>query len=64
MKTGEHGALLFGNDHEEFFRCGAYPLAQVDDPTGAGDCFLGGMAGHLSASGSADPSVIESITVR
>lgn len=47
IKTGEHGALLFGN--EEFFRCGAYPLEVVEDPTGAGDCFLGGFAGHLAS---------------
>ena len=47
IKTGEHGALLFGN--EDFFRCGAYPLDLVEDPTGAGDCFLGGFAGHLAS---------------
>ncbi len=56
VKTGEHGALLFGEDEHDFFRCGAYPLEQVDDPTGAGDCFLGGMAGHISATGEEKPS--------
>jgi sugar/nucleoside kinase (ribokinase family) len=47
IKTGEHGALLFGPD-EGFFRVGAYPLASVEDPTGAGDSFLGGLAGYLA----------------
>ena len=42
IKKGEHGALLFGDD--EFFSCGAYPLEDIHDPTGAGDTFAGGMA--------------------
>ncbi|MGI9243610.1 MAG: PfkB family carbohydrate kinase [Verrucomicrobiales bacterium] len=49
IKTGEHGALLFGNGEVDFFRCGAYPLDIVEDPTGAGDCFLGGFAGYLAS---------------
>jgi sugar/nucleoside kinase (ribokinase family) len=43
--------MLFGNGEHEFFRTGAYPLEAVEDPTGAGDCFLGGLAGALAASG-------------
>ena len=46
VKKGEHGALLFGED--EFFSCGAYPLEDIHDPTGAGDTFAGGMAGYLA----------------
>ena len=46
VKKGEHGALLFGDD--EFFSCGAYPLEDIHDPTGAGDTFAGGMAGYLA----------------
>jgi len=46
IKKGEHGALLFGDG--EFFSCGAYPLEDIHDPTGAGDTFAGGMAGHLA----------------
>src|SRR5947209_7148991 len=49
IKKGEHGALLFGEN--EFFSCGAYPLEDIHDPTGAGDTFAGGMAGYLAASG-------------
>jgi sugar/nucleoside kinase (ribokinase family) len=47
IKKGEHGALLFGEN--EFFSCGAYPLEDIHDPTGAGDTFAGGMAGYLAS---------------
>ena len=47
IKKGEHGALLFGED--EFFSCGAYPLEDIHDPTGAGDTFAGGLGGYLAA---------------
>src|SRR3977135_2908462 len=46
IKKGEHGALLFGED--DFFSCGAYPLEDIHDPTGAGDTFAGGIAGYLA----------------
>lgn len=46
VKKGEHGALLFGP--EDFFSCGAYPLEDIHDPTGAGDTFAGGVAGYLA----------------
>jgi len=46
IKKGEHGALLFGED--DFFSCGAYPLEDIHDPTGAGDSFAGGIAGFLA----------------
>jgi sugar/nucleoside kinase (ribokinase family) len=49
IKKGEHGALLFGEN--EFFSCGAYPLEDIHDPTGAGDTFAGGMAGYLASRG-------------
>ena len=47
IKKGEHGALLFSEN--EFFSCGAYPLEDIHDPTGAGDTFAGGMAGYLAS---------------
>jgi cytidine kinase len=46
IKKGEHGALLFGDDG--FFSCGAYPLEDIHDPTGAGDTFAGGIAGYIA----------------
>jgi sugar/nucleoside kinase (ribokinase family) len=48
IKKGEHGCLLFGEDGD-FFSCAAYPLEEVNDPTGAGDTFAGGLAGYLAS---------------
>ena len=45
IKKGEHGALLFSDD--SIFSAPAYPLEDIQDPTGAGDAFAGGLAGHL-----------------
>jgi cytidine kinase len=47
VKKGEHGCLLFGRDGE-FYSTGAFPLETIHDPTGAGDCFAGGVIGHLA----------------
>lgn len=47
IKKGEHGALLFNNDN--MFFAPALPLAEVFDPTGAGDTFAGGFCGYLVA---------------
>lgn len=55
VKRGEHGSFLFGERPEDFFACSAYPLSSVFDPTGAGDSFLGGMAGWLAAQGHTQP---------
>ena len=49
IKKGEHGALLFNN--ENMFYAPALPLAEVFDPTGAGDTFAGGFCGYLSKTG-------------
>jgi cytidine kinase len=46
IKKGEHGCLLLSKDH--FFSCGAFPLEDIHDPTGAGDTFAGGFAGYLA----------------
>lgn len=46
IKKGEHGALLFSDG--EIFSAPALPLAQVYDPTGAGDTFAGGFIGYLA----------------
>ncbi|MFV0337707.1 MAG: PfkB family carbohydrate kinase [Chthoniobacterales bacterium] len=48
IKKGEHGCLLFGEN--EIFSCPAFPLEEMLDPTGAGDTFAGGLAGHLAES--------------
>lgn len=46
IKKGEHGALLFGEG--QIFSAPALPLAEVFDPTGAGDAFAGGFIGYLA----------------
>ena len=46
IKKGEHGALLFSG--EKIFSAPALPLAEVFDPTGAGDTFAGGFCGYLA----------------
>ena len=50
VKLGEFGAMLFTEDGE-IFRASAWPLEAVADPTGAGDTFVGAMAGYLAAQG-------------
>ena len=40
------GALLF--DKNNVFSAPALPLAEVFDPTGAGDTFAGGFAGYIA----------------
>ncbi len=49
IKKGEHGALLFHQD--QIFSTPALPLADVFDPTGAGDTFAGGFIGYLAQVG-------------
>jgi sugar/nucleoside kinase (ribokinase family) len=48
VKKGEHGCVLFGPEGR-LFAAPAFPLEEVNDPTGAGDCFAGGFVGHLAA---------------
>jgi sugar/nucleoside kinase (ribokinase family) len=52
VKRGEYGALQFAAD--DVFAVPAYPLEHVVDPTGAGDCFAGGLFGSLAESGDFD----------
>lgn len=61
IKLGEFGAMLFSSNGgdampcpDSFFRCAAFPLRGIVDPTGAGDTFLGGLAGYLAAQGGGD----------
>jgi sugar/nucleoside kinase (ribokinase family) len=49
VKKGENGALLFSKD--QIFFAPALPLAEVFDPTGAGDTFAGGFIGYLAKTG-------------
>ncbi|MEC8906332.1 MAG: PfkB family carbohydrate kinase [Verrucomicrobiota bacterium] len=56
IKTGEHGSMLLGKNENEFFRLGAYPLEEVEDPTGAGDCYVGAIAGFIASQNQESPS--------
>ncbi|MGC4114081.1 MAG: PfkB family carbohydrate kinase [Myxococcales bacterium] len=49
VKRGEYGALLFHG--EKVFSAPAFPIADVYDPTGAGDSFAGGFMGYLARCG-------------
>ncbi len=56
IKKGSHGSILSGP--KGIFICPAYPLHTVEDPTGAGDSFVGGMMGYLAtAKGSVDSNI-------
>jgi sugar/nucleoside kinase (ribokinase family) len=48
VKQGSYGALLF--TPSSVFSAPAYPLEELSDPTGAGDCFAGGFVGYLAKS--------------
>ena len=49
VKRGAHGATLCTRD--AWFGIPSFPVADVVDPTGAGDTFAGGFMGYLARSG-------------
>jgi sugar/nucleoside kinase (ribokinase family) len=56
IKKGSHGSVLSAPKGD--FLCPAYPLHSVEDPTGAGDSFVGGLMGYLaSARGSIEANL-------
>ena len=64
IKHGEYGATAFFSDRSfpdtpklHPFRAPALPLAEVVDPTGAGDSFAGGFYGYLAAQPKLTPEV-------
>ncbi|HUR28914.1 MAG TPA: PfkB family carbohydrate kinase [Planctomycetota bacterium] len=56
LKKGEHGAFLIGKDAH--FSLPAYPVEQVVDPTGAGDCFAGGFMASIAAADDTSPKTL------
>ena len=54
IKKGSHGSVLSGPKGN--FICPAYPLHTVEDPTGAGDSFVGGLIGYMASR----PGTVES----
>jgi sugar/nucleoside kinase (ribokinase family) len=61
VKKGEHGCLLF--DHSDTFAAPAFPLANVMDPTGAGDSFAGGFMGYIAGQDSIDHQTLRKAIV-
>ncbi len=66
MKHGEYGATAFFSERSRFarpeaspkpFRAPALPLAEVVDPTGAGDSFAGGFYGYVASQPELTPEV-------
>jgi len=58
IKQGEYGALCFGPSDDDVFSAPALPLAEVADPTGAGDSFAGGFMGMLAKTGDLSPTSV------
>ncbi|HTF87888.1 MAG TPA: PfkB family carbohydrate kinase [Planctomycetota bacterium] len=56
LKKGEHGAFLIGRDAH--FSLPAYPVDQVIDPTGAGDCFAGGFMAAIAEADNTEPRTL------
>lgn len=56
IKRGEYGALMFNG--KTIFSAPAYPLENLFDPTGAGDCFAGGFIGYLASTANFSESSI------
>jgi sugar/nucleoside kinase (ribokinase family) len=54
IKRGEYGVIQFAG--QSVFAVPAFPLEEVTDPTGAGDCFAGGFMGELARSGDTSPA--------
>jgi len=54
IKRGEYGIIQFAG--QSVFAVPAFPLEEVTDPTGAGDCFAGGVMGELARSGDTSPA--------
>lgn len=66
VKQGEYGATaFFGEDsfpstvRNRFFHAPALPLAEVIDPTGAGDSFAGGFFGYVASQPKLTPAVFK-----
>ena len=60
IKHGEYGATIFFGDGSHPFRAPALPIAEVHDPTGAGDTFAGGFMGYIASQPKLTPSVLKS----
>ena len=60
-KKGEHGCLLFAGN--KIFSAPAFPMAEVIDPTGAGDTFAGGFMGYIAQQDSIDFATLKKAVI-
>jgi len=56
IKRGEYGSIMVSDT--DYFVAPAYPVAQVKDPTGAGDSFAGGLLGYLNQAREISPQAL------
>lgn len=61
IKKGEHGSLLFHGN--EIFSLPGFATDKVVDPTGAGDCFAGGMMGYIEKKDKTNASTLKEAIV-
>jgi sugar/nucleoside kinase (ribokinase family) len=59
VKHGEYGATVYFGTGGRPFRAPALPLAEVMDPTGAGDSFAGGFFGYIASQPELTPGVFK-----
>jgi sugar/nucleoside kinase (ribokinase family) len=59
IKHGEYGATIFFANGAHPFRAPALPIAEVLDPTGAGDTFAGGFMGYIASQPELTPDVLK-----
>ncbi len=64
IKHGEYGATIFFGQGafgvgRHPFRAPALPIAEVKDPTGAGDSFAGGFMGYIASQGQLNREVLK-----
>jgi sugar/nucleoside kinase (ribokinase family) len=57
-KKGESGSIMCNTDGDIFI-LPAFPAADVEDPTGAGDSFAGGFMGYLAQRGRTDFEILK-----
>jgi len=62
LKKGEHGGMLF--TREKVIPLPAYPVAELRDPTGAGDSFAGGLMGYLASAGNVETASFQRALAR
>ncbi|MFW6163627.1 MAG: PfkB family carbohydrate kinase, partial [Planctomycetota bacterium] len=61
VKKGAHGCLILADD--AVVPIPAWPLDEVHDPTGAGDCFAGAFMGYLAQRGDHSPASLRKAAV-